>query len=191
MQLVLRHCCKTAWIAMLRVLPPTNKTCLATNQVVNRFEQGWQNGQHRFSTRLVAMLQNKLHVFVARFTEALVIFVVIYPGCRSGAWRWRARPGTSGARTSERWKSAGGGRRNAAGNTRKRTTAGTGKLTERFRIFEINSKLPSCMFMLFHFNFLFGDLNTYEHILKDYPLCTKNTSFSLPRSSLTRDYAGI
>ena len=176
---------------MLSVLPPTNKTCLATNQVVNRFEQGWQNAQHRFSTRLVAMLQNKLLVFVARFTEALVIFVVIYPGCRSGAWRWRARPGTSGARTSERWKSAGGGRRNAAGNTRKRTTAGTGKLTERFRTFEINSKLPSCMFMLFHFNFLFGDLNTYEHILKDYPLRTKNTSFSLPRSSLTRDYAGI
>ena len=70
---------------MLSVLPPTNKTCLATNQVVNRFEQGWQNAQHRFSTRLVAMLQNKLLVFVARFTEALVIFVVIYPGCRSGA----------------------------------------------------------------------------------------------------------
>ena len=129
---------------MLRVLPPTNQNCLAASQVVNRFEQGWQNAQHRYSTRFVTMLQNMLHVFVARFIKALVIFTVIYPGCRSGAWRWRARPGTSGARTSERWKSAGGGRRNAAGNTRKRTTAGTGKLTERFRTFEINSKLLSC-----------------------------------------------
>ena len=33
----------------------THQTCLATN---------------RFSTRFVAMLQNKLHVFVARFVEA-------------------------------------------------------------------------------------------------------------------------
>ena len=128
-----------------------------------------------------------------RFTETLVIFIVIYPGCRSGAWRWRARPGTSGARTSERWKSAGGGRRNAAGNTRKRTTAGTGKLTERFRTFGINSKLLSCIMfnMLFHVIFLFWDLNTYKRILKDYPLRTKNRSFSLPISSFTRDYAGI
>ena len=52
---------------------------------VNRFEQGWQNAQHRYSTRFVTMLQNMLHVFVARFIEALVIFIVIYPGCRSGA----------------------------------------------------------------------------------------------------------
>jgi len=33
----LQHCCKTRWIAMLRVLPPTNKTCFATNQVVEGF----------------------------------------------------------------------------------------------------------------------------------------------------------
>ena len=45
--------------------------------------------------------------------------------------------------------------------------------------------------MLFHVNFLFWDLNTYKRILKDYPLRTKNTSFSLPISSFTRDYAGI
>ena len=45
--------------------------------------------------------------------------------------------------------------------------------------------------MLFHFIFLFWDLNTYKRILKDYPLRTKNTSFSLPISSFTRDYAGI
>ena len=70
---------------MLRVLPPTNQNCLAASQVVNRFEQGWQNAQHRYSTRFVTMLQNMLHVFVARFIKALVIFTVIYPGCRSGA----------------------------------------------------------------------------------------------------------
>ena len=45
--------------------------------------------------------------------------------------------------------------------------------------------------MLFHVNFIFSDLNTYKRILKDYPLRTKNTSFLLPISSFTRDYAGI
>ena len=67
---------------MLRVLPPMNQNCLAASKVVNRFEQWWQNAQHRHSTRFVTMLQNMLHVFVARFIEALVIFIVIYPGCR-------------------------------------------------------------------------------------------------------------
>ena len=34
-QLVLQHCCKTSWKAMLRVLPPTNQTCVAfTKQAV-------------------------------------------------------------------------------------------------------------------------------------------------------------
>ena len=33
-QLVLQHCSKTSWNAMMRVLPPTSQTCLATNQVV-------------------------------------------------------------------------------------------------------------------------------------------------------------
>ena len=151
----MRHCCKTA---MLSVLPPTNQTCLAANQVVNRFEQGWQSAQHRFSIRFEAMLQNKSHYFVARFTEGLVIFVVIYPGCRSGAWRGRARPGASWARTSERWKSAGGGRRNAAGNTRKRTTAGTGELTERSPTFKIaklyNVYDISCWFLFRGFKYI-------------------------------------
>ena len=31
-----------------------------------------QNAQHRFSNRFAAMLQNKLHFFVARFTKGLV-----------------------------------------------------------------------------------------------------------------------
>ena len=40
------------------------QTCLATNQVVNRFDwRGSGNGQHRFLTCFAAM-QNKLHVFV-------------------------------------------------------------------------------------------------------------------------------
>ena len=33
-QLVLRHYRKTSWLAMLRVLPPTNQTCPTTNLVV-------------------------------------------------------------------------------------------------------------------------------------------------------------
>ena len=40
-----------------------HKTCLATNQVVNRFEHGCKNAQYRYSTRFAAMLQNKLYVF--------------------------------------------------------------------------------------------------------------------------------
>jgi len=34
----------------------------------NRFERGWKNAEHRFSTHFAAKLQNKLHFFVARFT---------------------------------------------------------------------------------------------------------------------------
>ena len=34
-----------------------------------------QNAQQRYSTRFAAMLQNKLHFFVARVTKALVLFV--------------------------------------------------------------------------------------------------------------------
>ena len=33
-QLVLQHCCKTSWNAMLHILLPTNQPGLATNQVV-------------------------------------------------------------------------------------------------------------------------------------------------------------
>ena len=34
MEVVLRHCCKLSWTAMMRDLPSTNQTCPATNQVV-------------------------------------------------------------------------------------------------------------------------------------------------------------
>ena len=40
-QLVLQYCCKLSWIAMLRLFTTHLKTCLVTNQVVNRFERGW------------------------------------------------------------------------------------------------------------------------------------------------------
>ena len=36
----------------------------------DRFERGWQNTQYRFPTSFAAMLQNKLHIFVAWFTVA-------------------------------------------------------------------------------------------------------------------------
>ena len=48
------------------------QTCLATNQVVNRFERGWKNGaQLRYSTRFATMLQDMLHVFAGRFSVPL------------------------------------------------------------------------------------------------------------------------
>ena len=38
----------------------------------DRFEHEWNNAQHRFSTRFVAMLKIKLHIFAAHFTLALL-----------------------------------------------------------------------------------------------------------------------
>ena len=43
-----------------------NRTCLLTNQVVNRFELGWQMCNIAFA----AMLQSKLHIFLTRFTDS-------------------------------------------------------------------------------------------------------------------------
>ena len=40
-----------------------HKTCLATNQVFNRFERRLYNAQHHNSTRFAAVLRNTLHVF--------------------------------------------------------------------------------------------------------------------------------
>ena len=59
---------------MLRVLPPTIQTVLR-KRVRGRdmsVKREWLNAQHRFPTRLAAMLQKKLHVFVARFTVPLM-----------------------------------------------------------------------------------------------------------------------
>ena len=68
-QLVLWLCYKRSWIGMLCVLPPT-KTNLAT-LFVARQVRTWLNAQHRYWTPFAAILQNKLHIFVARFTVAL------------------------------------------------------------------------------------------------------------------------
>ena len=74
-QLVLQHCCKTSWIAMLRVFHP-HQTCLATNKVfVNRIESGWWNAQHQYSTRFTAMLQNKFHVFCCPFFRTFYLYL--------------------------------------------------------------------------------------------------------------------
>ena len=47
-----------------------HQTFLATYQVVNRFERGWQNVQHRSLSHFAEMLENKLHVLVAHLTKA-------------------------------------------------------------------------------------------------------------------------
>ena len=65
MQLVLRHCYDELNSDIAHQVQPTKSRLF-----FNRFEREWWNAQHRFSTRFEAMLQNKLHVLVARFTEA-------------------------------------------------------------------------------------------------------------------------
>ena len=66
-KLVLQHCCKTSWIAMLRVLPPTFNT-VNKNLICCKTCLMWvENAQHRCSTSFAAMLQNKLHVFCCPF----------------------------------------------------------------------------------------------------------------------------
>ena len=46
-------------------------TCSKLYLLEDRFERGWWNAQHRYSTRFAAMLQNRSHVFVARVTVPL------------------------------------------------------------------------------------------------------------------------
>ena len=70
MQLVLQHSCKTNRIAMLLVLPPTsNLSCNTLIKFLTGFEREWSNAQHRYAIHFAAILQDKLHVFVACFTE--------------------------------------------------------------------------------------------------------------------------
>ena len=65
-KLVLQHCCKTSWIAMLRVYHPLSN--LLTTWFVAKEGLMWlENAQHRYSTSFAAMLQNKLHVFRCPF----------------------------------------------------------------------------------------------------------------------------
>ena len=48
-------------------LVSTNHASSNPGQVVNRFERGWLNAQHRYSTRFAVVLQNKLHAFCCPF----------------------------------------------------------------------------------------------------------------------------
>ena len=55
---------------MLRVLPPTsNLSCNTLIKFLTGFEREWSNAQHRYAIHFAAILQDKLHVFVACFTE--------------------------------------------------------------------------------------------------------------------------
>ena len=65
MPLVLQHCCKTSWIAMLRVLPTTFKPVLQQVKLLTSLNVGIKHDSSNCSN-----LQNKLHIFVDRFTEA-------------------------------------------------------------------------------------------------------------------------
>ena len=49
-----------------------HQTYFATNQVFNRFERGWLGKKRKiaFQLNLQQCCTNRLHVFVARFTEA-------------------------------------------------------------------------------------------------------------------------
>ena len=70
-QIVLQHCLKRSRIQRCCGFYYPHQACLATNQVVNRFERGLKKVQHRFSTpvRFPAMLQGMMHVFVARLPK--------------------------------------------------------------------------------------------------------------------------
>ena len=63
-QLVFRSCYKKSWTAMLRVLPPTNQTCPATNEVV----AGWEKLLQKLGRDYVYFLQQPLYVHAACFT---------------------------------------------------------------------------------------------------------------------------
>ena len=77
-QLVLQHCCKTSWIAMLYVLPPVFKPvnkliCCKTGLmwVVKR-------AISLFNSSFAAMLQNKLHVFWSEVYEIIHLLLSDY-----------------------------------------------------------------------------------------------------------------
>ena len=71
MQLVLQHCCKTSGEAILRVLPPTFKPVKQQIRLLISLNESGKTHNIRFSTRFAAMLQNKLHIFVACFKGAV------------------------------------------------------------------------------------------------------------------------
>ena len=64
MPLVLQHCCKTSWIAMLRVLPTTFKPVLQQIKLLTSLNVGSKHDSSNCSN-----LQNKLHIFVDRLPK--------------------------------------------------------------------------------------------------------------------------
>ena len=52
---------------MLRTCTTHIKPVLQQSSLLPGFKHGWKNAQHRYSTRFVAMLQKKLHVFCCPF----------------------------------------------------------------------------------------------------------------------------
>ena len=93
-QLVLQHCCKTSWIAMLRVSPPTFKPVINLICCKTCFMWVVKRATSLFNS-FSAMLQNKLQFFVARFfvpLHALTFSVAVSrttpsydPNAREGA----------------------------------------------------------------------------------------------------------
>ena len=69
-QLVLQHCCKPSWIAMLRVLPPMFDPVLQEIRMQGLFSWVVKRATH-YSTHFAAMLQNKLRAFCCPFYRAL------------------------------------------------------------------------------------------------------------------------
>ena len=69
MQLVFQHCCETSCKAMLRLLLPSFK---AFNLLQDRFDL-WvvKRATSLFNSLFAAVMQNKLHVFFARFIVLL------------------------------------------------------------------------------------------------------------------------
>ena len=72
---VLQHCCQTSWKAMLRVLPPTDQTCLETNQAVAGCENLLQKAESRpfwvvnsFSSKVAKQVSRFRYLFYSSFT---------------------------------------------------------------------------------------------------------------------------
>ena len=69
-QLVLQHCCGMSRLVMLRVFPPTNQTCLATNQVTAGCEALSQKVEKKFYfLRQNLQTLRILAIHIPRFTS--------------------------------------------------------------------------------------------------------------------------
>ena len=64
------------------------KTCLAKIRLFTGLNMDGKTRNIRYSTRLAAMLQNKLHVFVARFSVPSGIWKIFACGIRNPEKNW-------------------------------------------------------------------------------------------------------